>query len=295
MSQRLPPLKAIEAFVAVARKLSLNKAGRELNITKSAVSRRIQALERDLGAPLFRRGGKSLELTADGHAYLRLTGPAFDALHQAASMLSTARRGKCLHVALPQSYASGWLMPRLSTFYGLHPDIELHLDSIGYFDGLEATEADVAIRVARSPPASLHSDKLMNLVQLPVCSPSILRKAPLRSIADLAVHTRLTLTSMPEAWPQWLQLVGHPGLLACRRTQEFDTMPILMQAARDGLGVAMGIEALCRSDFEERRLVAPFRERLEGVLSLFFCSRKQDVSRRPVRLFREWLIAESMT
>jgi LysR family glycine cleavage system transcriptional activator len=285
MTHRLPPLKAIEAFVAVARTLSLSKAGRELNITKSAVSRRIQSLERDLGAPLFHRGGKVLEMTA--------TGPAFDALHQAASMLKTARRSKCLHVALPQSYASGWLMPRLSSFYGRHPDIELQLDSLGYFDGLEAIEADVSIRVARSPPASFHSDKLMNLVQLPVCSPSILRKLPLRSIADLAAHTRLTLSSMPDAWPQWLQHVRHPGL-ACRRTQEFDTMPILMQAARDGLGVAIGIEALCRADLEERRLVAPFQERLEGVLSLYFCSRKQDVSRRPIRLFREWLIAESL-
>ena len=292
MPQRLPPLKAIEAFVAVARTLSFGQAGRELNITKSAVCRRIQSLERDLGTPLFRRGGKLLALTADGTAYLRLTGPAFDALHQAASMLSTARRSKRLHVSLPQSFASSWLIPRLYRFYDAHPNVELELDSLGYFEALDSTQADVIIRVTRSLPPSFHSDKLMKLVLMPVASPTLLSKVPLRRIEDLANHTRLTLTSMPEAWPTWLAL-HHRETPQPRRVQTFDTMPLLMQATRDGLGVAMGIEALCAADLAGSRLVAPFSERLEGMLSLYFLCRKPDISRRPVRAFRDWLLAEA--
>ncbi len=292
MSTRLPPLKAIEAFVAVARTLSLGQAGRELNITKSSVSRRIQSLERDLGTPLFRRGGRLLELTADGTAYLRLTGPAFDSIHRAASMLSTARRSKRLHVALPQAFASFWLIPRLSRFYDAHPNVELELDSLGYFDALETNEADVFIRVTRSPPPSFHSDRLMKLVLLPVASPALLRKVPLRKVDDLAAHTRLALTSMPEAWPTWLAQVHRPALEP-KRVRNFDTMPLLMQAARDGLGVAIGIEALCAADFTESTLAAPFAERLEGMLSLYFLCRKPEISRRPVRAFRDWLLAEA--
>ena len=109
MVQRLPPLRAIEAFVLVAETSSFTKAAQELNITKSAISRRIQSLEDDLGVKLFRRSNKALDLTVDGQNYYKITGPAFDALRTAATQLDRPRRNNTLRVALPQSFASSWL------------------------------------------------------------------------------------------------------------------------------------------------------------------------------------------
>jgi LysR family glycine cleavage system transcriptional activator len=292
MAQRLPPLRAIEAFVVVAETLSYSKAAQALNLTKSAISRRIQSLESDIDVQLFRRSNKALALTPDGEAYYRLTGPAFDALRAAGTLLERPRSNNTLRIALPQSFASHWLMPRLSSFYDKHPEIDLRLDSVGYFNFLEGDNIDVVLQVAKEPTASYHCEKFMRVVQYPVCSPDLLRRTPLSSVADLAAHTLLHLNSMPDAWPEWLKLVGCPDQ-AVHRTQHFDNMSLVMEAAANGLGVAMGAEALCRPDVERGRLVAPFSARLEDLRAMYFVCRKADISNRSIRKFRAWLLAEA--
>ncbi len=289
----LPPLRAIEAFLAVARTLSYAEAAEELHVTKSAVTRRIQALEQSVGARLFCRRGRTIELTGDGRAYFKLTGPAFDALNFAAATLATSRGDTSLRLSLPPSCAANWLIPRLSRLYERHPEIDLELDTAGYEDGIETDRADVAIRVARTPPPAYHSDRLMPLVQFPVCCPSLLRSSPVRRISDLGSHTRLALATMPNAWSDWLDAVGHVEVRP-RRTLEFDTMPLLLQAARDGLGIAIGIDAVCSADLREGRLVTPFRERLDGTHSVFLICRARAVANGPVKALREWVLTEGV-
>ena len=290
--QRLPPLKSIEAFVSVAETLSYGKAADELSITKSAISRRIQSLETDLSVRLFHRSNKALELTADGDAYFQLTGPAFNALRTAGAMLERPRGGATLRVALPQSFASSWLIPRLPGFYDRHPEIDLQLDSLGYFESLDGDNIDVVLKVAKEPIRAFHCEKFMKLVQYPVCSPAVLRRAPVSAVDDLAAHTLLHLKTMPDAWRDWLGIAGRPDFTGSR-SQRFDTMSLSLEAAANGLGFAMGVDILCRSDIEKGRLVAPFPQRLEDLRAMYFVCRKPDLSGRLIRKFRAWLMAEA--
>ncbi len=293
MLHRLPPLKALEAFVVVAETRSFGKAARELSLTKSAISRRIQLLETDLGVRLLRRSSVGVELTADGEAYHQLTGPAFEALHSAGAMLERPGHRNTLRVALPQSFASHWLMPRLQDFYRMYPEIDLQLDSLGYFRMFESEKVDVVLWVGPEPLASFHCEKFMSVVQYPVCSPAVLEHAPAKAAADLAGHTLLYLSTMPTAWAEWLAVAGEPGLTPARR-QDFDTMTLAMEGAANGLGFAMAADVLCRGDIATGRLIAPFSTRLEGVRSVYFACRKQDVSKRLIRRFRAWLMSEAL-
>jgi len=290
MLQRLPPLRAIEAFVLVAETSSFSKAAQELNITKSAISRRIQSLEDDLGVKLFRRSNKALALTNDGASYFKITGPAFDALRTAGAQVSTRRRRNSLRVALPQSFASSWLIPRMGGFYEKYPDIDLQLDSQGYFNMLESEEVDVLLKVAKEPPASFHAEKFMSIIQFPVCSPELLGQREAQ-LDDIASQTLLHLASMPTAWAEWLQLLERPDLLN-GRSLNFDTMSLAIDAAANGLGFAMGAEVVCQRDLKRGRLIAPFPQRMEGLRALYFVCRKRDVSSRMVRRFRTWLFDE---
>jgi LysR family glycine cleavage system transcriptional activator len=291
MVQRLPPLRAIEAFVMVAETTSFSKAALELNITKSAVSRRIQSLEDDLGVKLFRRSNKALTLTNDGASYFKITGPAFDALRTAGSQVAAPRRGNTLRVALPQSFASTWLIPRMSGFYEKYPDTDLQIDSQGYFNMLESDSVDVLLKLAKEPPAAFHAEKFMPIVQFPVCSPDLLGRRAAR-LDDIGAGTMLHLDSMPTAWAEWLQVAGRSDLLE-GRSLHFDTMSLALDAAANGLGFAMGAEVVCERDLRRGRLIAPFAQRLDGLRSMYFVCRKRDVSNRMVRRFRSWLFNEA--
>jgi LysR family glycine cleavage system transcriptional activator len=272
--------------------MSFSKAAEELNITKSAISRRIQSLESDLGVSLLRRSSKALELTPAGVAYLGVTGPAFTALRTAGDVLEKPRRSKTLRIALPQSFASAWLIPRLPGFYRLHPEIDLQLDSLGYFNSLDGEDIDVVLQVAKEPVRTFHCEKFLRMVQFPVCSPALLARQPVAGVDDLADHTLLFLKTMPDVWREWLQMVGRPELIGAR-AQHFDTMSLSLDAAANGLGFAMGVDLLCRDDIAKGRLTAPFPHRLEDARSLYFVCRKKDVSSRLVRRFRAWLMAEA--
>ncbi len=291
MAERLPPLKSIEAFVAVAETMSYAKAARALNITKSAVSRRIQALELDLGVRLLHRTNRAFELTDAGGDYFKATGPAFDALRGAGRMLNRPARNSMVRMSLPESFASHWLIPRLPRFYQIHQDIELQLDSLGYFQNLDGDNIDVAIRVSKEPLGGVFCEPIAHMVQFPVASPRLLDRTPLRTVDDLHGHTLLHLKTMPDVWPEWLEAAGRRDLTAAK-TQHFDTMSLSLNAAANGLGVAMGERLLCREDIEAGRLATPLPLRLEGRRALYFTCRRPDATKAPIRKLRAWLAAE---
>lgn len=291
MVQRLPPLRAIEAFVLVAELSSFTRASRELNITKSAISRRIQSLEVDLGIKLFHRSNKVLELTPDGQAYYKITGPAFDALRAAGAQMQRIRKTNRLRVALPQAFASYWLLPRVASFYERYPDTDLQLDSLGYFNLLESEDVDVVLQVAKEPPPNLHAERFIQMVQFPVCSPALLTRRPAR-LDDIADRALLHLDTMPTAWTEWLQLADRPDLLHSRG-YHYDTMALALDAAANGLGLAMGVDLVCQRDLERGRLIAPFPQKLTGLRAMYFVCRKRDVANPMVRRFRTWLFGQA--
>lgn len=291
MTERLPPLRAVEAFIQVVETSSYGKAALALNITKSAISRRIQSLEDDLGVKLFRRSNRALELTADGQKYFKITRSAFDTLREAGAQIKNTRRDDILRIALPQSFASSWLLPRIGTFYETYPNTDLRLNWRGYFNMFEDEDVDVLLTVTEETPPTLHAEKLMDIVWFPVCSPNLLEQST-ATLDSIGGQTLLHLTTMPGAWPQWLNQVGHPELPDGQRGRFFDSMLLALDAAVVGLGLVLCAEPFCQQYLEHGRLIAPYAPRLKDSQALYFVCRKRDVSKRMVRRFRHWLFAQ---
>ncbi|KAF1047754.1 transcriptional regulator GcvA [Xylophilus sp.] len=255
--RRLPPLNSLRAFEAAARLGSFAAAAEELHVTQGAVSRHIQQLESWLGRPLFERRHRGVVPTPVGAAYGTELRGAFDLLAAATQRQQEAAAQQVLQVNVPGTFALRWLIPRLSSFQRGHPAIEVRLATSYAPLAALGREVDVAVRGTAEEAAGWQARPFLAERRLPVCAPAVLREAPLARPQDLAQHTLLHAATSAGAWDEWLRLAGAPGLQP-RRALTFGHFHLALQAALDGLGVAIGPAALVAHDLEAGRLVQPF-------------------------------------
>jgi LysR family glycine cleavage system transcriptional activator len=257
MTRRLPPLNALKALDAMARLGSMSAAAAELHVTHGAVSRQLAVLEAWLGAPVFEQAGRRLRLTATGAAYAEALGTALDGIGAATQRFIEAGSSRQLVVNSLPTLAMRWLMPRLTRFQRAHPTVELRL--ITSDASPVAPGFDVAIRRQPADQPGTVSRLFLEEREGPVCAPALLAREPLRCPADLARHTLLEADTRPGAWLRWLAAAGVPGLAPAGR-QRFDHFYLVVQAAADGLGIALGPTPLLADDLASGRLVAPLPE-----------------------------------
>jgi LysR family glycine cleavage system transcriptional activator len=257
----LPPLNAVRAFEAAARLGSFKEAAAELGVTHGAVSQQVRSLEEWLGAPaLFRRSVRRVVLTPAGAALLAEFSPALDRISAAVQQHRERRDDTpvaVLRVNALATFSLRWLLPRMSRFRAEHPEIEVRLTTSN--DPVDALPDPFDV-VIRGGPDTFHGFAarfLLSERRLPVCSPSLLSQSPLDEVADLSRHTLLHVTSMPRLWRDWLTEAGQSGLDPAA-SLTFDHFYLTIQAALDGLGVAMGPTALIADDLAAGRLVTPF-------------------------------------
>lgn len=255
----LPPLNAVRAFEAAARRSSFKDAAAELGVTHGAVSRQIRLLEEWLGPPaLFRRLSHGVALTAEGRALLADIQPALERIARAASAHGGRPSGTVvLRVNALATFSLRWLVPKLGRLREAHPDIAIDLTTGSEpVDGL-AGEYDLIIRGGPDAFDGFEARLLLPERRLPACSPSLLQRQPLDEVGDLARHTLLQVASMPRLWRDWLAKSGH-GTLEPAATLMLDHFYLSIQAAVDGLGVAMAPSTLIEDDLRAGRLVTPF-------------------------------------
>jgi LysR family glycine cleavage system transcriptional activator len=255
-SSALPPLQSLRAFATVARLLSFRRAGEELLITQSAVSHHIRALEQDLGVALFVRKARGVELTQEGGQYFAFVRQAFDLIASGTNDLRRRATKSRVRVSLLPSFAANWLVPRLRRFSAAHPDIELVLDPTLRLTNLAAGEADLAIRYGAGRWHDVESRLLMTETLTPVASPALLREGPrLSKPRDVLGHT-LLLALKPFEWEIWAEANG-VDLRAARMIQLAD-YNIVLQAALDGQGIAIGRLSLAADRLRSGALIQPF-------------------------------------
>ncbi|MDZ7840992.1 MAG: transcriptional regulator GcvA [Gammaproteobacteria bacterium] len=289
-SQGLPPLRAVRAFVVAARHMSLTRAAEELFVTQSAVSRQIRELETDLGVTLFERRGRNLRLTAEGRALAWVAGDALDRLTEEAIALRTRRSGPVVTLSMLPSVAARWLAPRLADFITAHPDIDLRIAASRQFTDFETEGVDAAIRYGLGDWPSVAATHLADEEIVPVCSPAYAHEVGLVKPADLA-QASLLHGDLPEDWRDWFRAAGVTDPVP-RRGPHFGDANALLQAATDGLGVALGRSLLVADDLRAGRLVEPFGPRLQARYAYWFVlPRSQALSERLVRV-RDWLTAQ---
>ena len=298
MSRRLPSLNGLRAFEAAARHLSFTKAAEELNVTQAAVSHQVKALEERLGVPLFKRGNRSLLLTDAGQAYLPVLREAFDSIAVATDRVTLKSREGPLRVSSLNSLAAKWLMPRLLRFREQHPGIDILIHTSDQLVDFARDGIDVGIRYGKGTYAGLISDYLMGDVCFPMCSPQLIEKSghPLVTPADLRHHVLLsddapTVPGMPD-WRMWLRAAGVKGVDPSSGYAYSDSA-MLVQAAVEGQGVAMGRYSIAELDLAAGRLVKPFDLEIPSQFAYYLATPPANLELPRVKAFREWILKEA--
>ena len=288
----LPPLNAVRAFEATARLGSVKEAAIELSVTDGAVSQQIRLLEDWLGAPaLFRRSVRRLVLTPAGAALLAEFGPALDRISAAVQQHRTRRHDApsiVLHVNALATFSLRWLLRRMGAFRAEHPDIEVRLSTSNETIDALADSFDIVIRGGPDSFPGYTSRFLFGERRLPVCHPALLDRAPLTEVRDLSHHTLLHVSSMARLWRDWLAEAGMPALRP-EASLTFDHFYLTIQAAIDGLGVAMGPTALVADDLAAGRLVTPFPDISLPARSYFAYLPEMRRNDPHIAVFCDWL------
>jgi LysR family glycine cleavage system transcriptional activator len=287
----LPSLTGLHTFEVAARHLSFTLAASELNVTQTAISHQIRRLEEQLGIPLFIRRNRGLALTREAQDYLPAIRSAFEDLRRATDRLRRANRDGLLTVSTTASLATKWLVSRVAAFQDAHPGIEVRITTSAHLVDFHRDEVDVAVRYGRGSWPGLRADWLMAEQIFPVCSPALLGgDRPLRQPEDLAHHTLLHTMVSREDWQLWLTASGLPLSIATRRGLMFDQGFMAVQAAVEGLGVALGRTHLVEVDILAGRLLAPFDMVLPQDAGYYVVTPEATADAPKIALFRQWLV-----
>ncbi len=292
MAARLPSLNGLRAFEAAARHLSFTNAALELNVTQTAISHQIRRLEEELGLRLFVRQNRALALTPKAAEYLPGIRAAFQDLRFATDRLLRKDDDKVLTISLMTSLATKWLLPRLSGFQERHPQIDVRITTSSDLVDFRRGDVDAAIRYGRGQWKDLHADWLMADQMFPVCSPKLLEgKDGLKKPEDLARFTLLHSSGYTDDWRLWIAAAGLPSSIANNPSLTFDLSFMTVQAAVDGIGVAIGHTAFVEDDIGNGRLVAPFDMILPEEAGYYFVTPQENARVPKIAAFREWLTA----
>ena len=293
MTARLPSLNGLRAFEAAARHLSFTLAAAELNVTQTAISHQIKRLEEELGLRLFVRKNRALALTPKAKAYLPGVRAAFNDLRLATDQLLRKDDDNVLTISTLASLAAKWLLPRLSTFQEAHPGIDVRITTSTGLVDFKGGDVDAAIRYGRGHWSGVRADWLMADELFPVCSPVLLKgDRPLKCPQDLAHHTLLhTSGGYDDDWRLWLTAADLPADISKLPGVTFDLIFMTVQAAIDGIGVAMGRTSYVQDDIAKGRLVVPFKIALPADAGFYLVSPEAIDDPPKLKLFRQWLLA----
>ncbi|MGO4893523.1 transcriptional regulator GcvA [Flavobacterium sp. W21_SRS_FM6] len=291
MNRRLPPLNSLKTFEAAARHLSFTRAADELFVTQAAVSHQVKALEEFLSMKLFLRRNRALLLTEEGQSYYLDLKEIFRNIQDATERLVARGAKGAITVALPPSFAIQWLVPRISHFSQLNPDIDVRIKAVDFDEGFLSDDVDVAIYYGKGNWSGLVADKLHTEYLTPMCSPLLFQGSkPLAHLDDLRHHVLLHDSSR-DAWKGWLKKTNVLGVNV-NQGPIFSHSMLVLQAAALGQGIALGHSVLARPEIQSGRLVCPFEEKLITNNAYYFVCQQSQADLGKIVAFRQWLVEQ---
>lgn len=293
------PFAALRAFEAVARHGSFSDAADELGVGQSAVSQHVKSLEEWLGHDLIIRGARRSLPTRDG---ARLALSISDGLGQISEVCEDIRDkrrdDKTIVISCHPGFAFIWLFPRLMTFDQAHPEFAISITTDTGLRGMARAEADIAIRYGTGDFPGYAVRQLMRESLSPVCAPRLLTgPKPLLTITDLAFHTQIrdefapTTTDLP-TWEYWARESGQ-SLPTPARIRSFGQSNMVVQAALQGDGIAMGRSPLVMDALRDGRLVQPFAQSVPSPLNYWLVYPEDQRRTKKIALFVNWITAEA--
>jgi LysR family glycine cleavage system transcriptional activator len=284
-ARRLPFLNGVKAFEAAARTGSFAKAAVELHVTPAAVSRMVQLLEARLGLALFERKANRLAPTVAGRAYQAGLTPLFDQLTALTAQVTALAGTRVLTVGVGPTFAVRWLIPRLADFQKRQPQIEVRFVTGGATVPFN-DEWTCGIRLGDGKWSDFIVERLFAANLIPVCAPALAKA--LRAPEDLHKATLLRVAHAKDDWARWSFAAGIKGLRATG--PEFEYYGQALQAAADGVGVAMGIRPYLDDDIRVGRLVAPFAQTVSKGAQWYLVYRQARQSEQAFSAFRSWIM-----
>ncbi|HEU5442684.1 MAG TPA: LysR substrate-binding domain-containing protein [Steroidobacteraceae bacterium] len=285
---RLPPLAALRAFEAAARRLSFKQAAAELFVTPTAISHQVRQLEDFLGMRVLDRSPRSVSLTPAGKELYEATAAGFAQIARALSRLHRGPGYAALTLSATPAFLGQWLIPRLGELRRLLPGIDLRLHASNTALALEASDAEIAIRYGKGPFPGLDATALASDRFAPVCSPAL----RLGRIADLRNVSLIHIDGMrvPRPQPTWARWCAQARVnLDVEVGLRFSDSLHALQAAVAGQGVVLASLVLAADALKSGLLVQPFGESLPGATYHFICSRESS-ARTDVLALRDWLL-----
>lgn len=293
MIRRLPPLRSLEAFIRVVRAGSAKTAAAELALSPSALSRRLGALEDFVGKPLFERRHQSLKLTSDGQGLYDEVAPLMDEMIERIDRLVDTGKVMRLRLGVLPLFSTQRLFPRLAELRKLHPTLHIDIDTAHQAEARLGDGLDAAIVLSQGPDPSLHAVRLDHNSVHAICSRALAETlGPEPDAARLSRQTFLVHDDLPASFEAWKKAIGLPDLEPAA-VDHFDSGPLLLEAAAQGLGIAiMHDDHYART--HDERLARLYDVEVASPYSYWFVCRPRALLARPVRLFHEWLIKANL-
>ena len=291
----------LRALEAVARHLNFRAAAEELSLTQSAVSRQVQALEEEVGVPLFLRHTRAVELTGAGAQLLRAVVPSLERVDSAVRLIRRTAGRKSVAISTWASFASMWLIPRLEAFQAEYPDIDIRLDATDNPVDLDTSDVDLAIRYTRPSNVGPDAVRMFGEQLTPVASPWLLKSGPpLRKAADLNRFALLEASDSHRhqnlewlTWRRWLDGNQLPKLEP-KRWMYFNYAHQIVQAALTGQGVALARMPLVADSLASGDLVEVLPNgRIDTPLVYFLIVGPRSGARPEIQAFCAWLMAQA--
>lgn len=254
MTKPVPPLNAVRAFEAASRHLNLSRAAEELGVTQGAISKQVIALEDFIGVQLFLREPGGLQLTHEGGNLKEAIAPAFTTLAEAFARYSRrSPRSNAIRISTVASFASQFLVPRLSRFKERFPTCELEfLTSIRLVD-LAREEFDIAVRYGPGGWEGVQSEPLSNGTLVPVCAPAVLERTG-GDLDRLLSDNRRIQSAASNEWRNWADAAGI-DIARVMPTYIMEEFTVAISGALAGEGLALSPDILVMDRIRRGELV----------------------------------------
>jgi LysR family glycine cleavage system transcriptional activator len=288
MSNKLPALHLFGIFEAAARHENFKQAAAELFITPSAVSHQIKALEAFLGFELFQRKSRGVALNAAGKVYLHYVQQGISKLEQGTKVVSNKFSSPSLKISTFTTMASNVIIPKLSDFQQKHPSIDIRIETGMNITDLRYDDCDLAIRMGKGDWPGVVVKKLLNLTAHAVCSADFAKKHQLTSPEQISQVPLIDLENMNNIWRTWSAAMQLPKM-QYKHQLTFSNYDASLQAAEQGLGLALAIMPIEHALIERNLLVLPFEKAAKFDQSLYAVYREEDRNRHDIHCFLDWL------
>ncbi|VAW03515.1 Transcriptional regulator [hydrothermal vent metagenome] len=287
--RRLPPLRALEAFIRVARLGSSKAAASELALSAPALSRRIKSLEDHIGKPLFERRNQAMVLNEDGRMLLSTVAPALETIGDAVEQMTVTGGDMRLRLGVLPLFGATRLLPRLPELKKLYPKLHIDVDTSAHAENMLGDVIDAAIIITDQVDPNLYAVKLDSNKVYAIASTELANGAnAITRPEQIEDHNILIHSDMTKAFDRWKVAVGLPDLVPAS-VDHLNSGPLMLEAAAQGLGIAI-MHGGHFSDANDPRLVRLFDYDIDSPYSYWFVCRKRDRKNRAVRIFHDWVI-----